>query len=231
MNYQKDLKKQIVNDWLNLFSELSYFSQNKLYRIIGPIVVGIEILKIPKVDEYRLYFVYYPLWKQNLTECLKIPSLYTVIRDDNGMQLDIPFSRDLDRIKQTTVLLKKQAPILFETEVGYASLLRYIDEQSNNILIKTNSAEQGKLFELKFYISLYLDDLGEQERVLSQILAANSRWNEEDIKRFEYWFGRFEAWFASLQNISNHRSEFTQRIITNINNNRLSNVRRSQLLN
>lgn len=61
MTDSKEGKKKIVDDWKEAFPELSAFSTIKLYKVIGPVVVGLELPSVPySKDEYRIYFVSYP---------------------------------------------------------------------------------------------------------------------------------------------------------------------------
>lgn len=32
----KEIKKKVNGEWLNVFSQLSIFNQNKLYKVVGP---------------------------------------------------------------------------------------------------------------------------------------------------------------------------------------------------
>jgi hypothetical protein len=61
------------NDWLTEFPQLSAYAQNKLYKIAGPAVVGMEVLKISEMDEYRPHFVAYPLSKPDEKSCMEEP--------------------------------------------------------------------------------------------------------------------------------------------------------------
>jgi hypothetical protein len=48
-----NIKKEIINNWSNDFVNLSVYAQNKLYKICGAFVLGIEILNLPKTEDYR----------------------------------------------------------------------------------------------------------------------------------------------------------------------------------
>jgi len=55
-------KAALQNDWLNAFPELSAFSKDKLYKLVGPLIIGIELIKMRSGEDYRLHFVVYSLW-------------------------------------------------------------------------------------------------------------------------------------------------------------------------
>jgi hypothetical protein len=88
---EKGLKKKISHNWLNEFPELSLFAQNKLYKVLGLFIIGIEIIKMPGSDDYRPYFVCYPLWKDNLKKCLEDPIILQEILDSKDFQFNIPY--------------------------------------------------------------------------------------------------------------------------------------------
>ena len=58
----KDIKKQVAEDWQNAFPQLVKYAQNKYYKILGSVIVGIELIKLPKAEDYRPHFVIYSLW-------------------------------------------------------------------------------------------------------------------------------------------------------------------------
>ena len=67
----KEAKIKVKEDWINALPNLAAYAQNKLYKIVGPSVMGIELIKLPGTPEYRPHFVCYPLWKENLKECFE----------------------------------------------------------------------------------------------------------------------------------------------------------------
>lgn len=70
------IKKAIAKDWINEFPNSLAYTQNKLYKIIGPYVVGIEIFNLPRAEDYCPYFVVHELWDKTLNEFLKDPSVF-----------------------------------------------------------------------------------------------------------------------------------------------------------
>lgn len=43
MAIDREIKKKVTEDWLNSFSQISAFAQNKLYKIVGSCIIGIEL--------------------------------------------------------------------------------------------------------------------------------------------------------------------------------------------
>src|SRR5919109_893840 len=92
---KKAIKKKVASDWQTAFPQLAAFAQDKFYKIIGPLVVGIELINIQRIEGYRPHFMIYPLWGNNrghdLKACLDAPAVYSAIRNRKGLQLDIPY--------------------------------------------------------------------------------------------------------------------------------------------
>ncbi len=73
MAIDKEIKKKINRDWQDAFPQLSIYSQNKLYKIIGPLIIGLELIKSPFTDSYSPYFMMYSLWKSDIKTNLDYP--------------------------------------------------------------------------------------------------------------------------------------------------------------
>lgn len=91
----KELKKRVSREWQNAFPQLTPYTDNKLYKVIGPVIVGIELINLPNKEEYRPHFVMYSLWGNrtgnNLKACLNFPILLKEFYTDKGIQYCIPY--------------------------------------------------------------------------------------------------------------------------------------------
>ena len=61
MAIDKEVKKKVIEDWQNAFPQLTLYDQDKLYKVVGPVIIGLELIKLPRTDEYRPHFVIYSL--------------------------------------------------------------------------------------------------------------------------------------------------------------------------
>ena len=57
MGIDKTIKKKVIEDWQNAFPQLTMHAQNKLYKVVGSCVLGIELIKSPHTESYSPYFV------------------------------------------------------------------------------------------------------------------------------------------------------------------------------
>jgi hypothetical protein len=73
MGIDKAIKRKVIQDWQNAFPQLTVFTLNTLYKIVGPCVLGIELIRSPLAESYSPYFVLYPLWKEDISVSLDGP--------------------------------------------------------------------------------------------------------------------------------------------------------------
>jgi hypothetical protein len=226
MAINKEIKKRIAEEWLIFIPQLSVFAQNKLYRVVGCSIIGLELIKLPHSQEYRPHFIFYPLWKDDVKKCLDTPFVYFALRNNKGLQFDIPYLKHSNYFNEAIESLKKQLPILWNKNIALKSLFDVVDSRFDDILIKTNSAQQAKLFELKFYTALYTRNQSEVQSVLNHIQHASKSWN---MQMFEMWYGKFEMWFQELQEKVNSQEDFLKQIELNKQDKKISQLKSSQL--
>jgi hypothetical protein len=222
----KEIKKRITEEWLSSVPQLSAFAQNKLYRIVGCVIIGIELVKLPKAEDYRPHFVLYPLWKSDLKNCLDSPIILIEISNKKGLQFSIPYLKHSSYFNEAIECLKKQLPILWNENVALKSLFDIVDNRFNDILIKSNSAQQAKLFELKFYAALYTGSQSQVQNILNQIQQASKNWN---MQMFEMWYGKFDAWLQRLKEKVSSREEFLRQVEINRQDKKTAQLKSSEL--
>jgi len=223
----KDIKKIITEEWFSFVPQLSAFAHHKLYRIVGCAIIGIELVMLPKVEDYRPHFVLYPLWKSNLKSCLDSPTILFEISNRKGLQFSIPYLKNSVYFNEAIECLKKQVPILLAENVPLKSLFDIVDSRFNDILVKSNSAQQAKLFELKFYSALYTGNQSQVQSVLNQIQQASKNWN---MQMFEMWYGKFDLWLQKLQEKTNNRADFFKQIEANKQDKKISQLKSSEII-
>ncbi|MBE9576981.1 hypothetical protein [Flavobacterium proteolyticum] len=222
----KEIKKRATEEWLSSIPQLSAFAQNKLYRVVGCFIIGVELVKLPKLEEYRPHFVLYPLWKSGLKNCLDNPTILFEINNKKGLQFSIPYLKQSVNFNEVIECLKIQAPILLTENVSIKSLLELVDGRFNDILVKSNSAQQAKLFELKFYLALYSGNQLQIQNVLNQIQQASKNWN---MQMFEMWYGKFDLWLQRLREKEGKREDFIKQIEANKQDKKIMLLKSSEL--
>ncbi len=226
MGIDKEVKKRITKEWLNAFPQLFAFAQNKLYKIVGNCVVGLELIKLPHSEEYRPYFVIYPLWKDDVKSCLDTPVLMKQLYNKKGLQFNIPYEKHSIYFEDLIECFKKQIPISLNADVTLKLLFEFIDAQFDDLLVKRNPASQAKLFELKFYGALYTGNQDQVQNVLNQIQNASKNWSME---MFETWYGKFDLWFQLLETKKNNRGALLKVIEVNKQDKKIAEFKSSEL--
>ena len=178
------------------------------------------------MDEYRPYFVIYPLWKTNLKSCLDAPFLMIELHNKKGLQFDIPYAKHEFLFSDAVECFKKQIMIPMNGNVTLKILIKLIDFCfDSDILIKVNPVRQALLSTLKFYSSLYAG--GKPEKILRQIVALSKKW---DMSFFESQLGTFDLWLQILSDEISHRDTFINQIEANKQNPKTKEMYNSELL-
>lgn len=226
MAIDKEIKKKVTEDWLKSFPQLSAYAQNKLYKVVGSCIIGIELIKLPHSEEYRPHFVIYALWKSDVKKCLDAPVLMKQLYNRKGLQFNISYEKHTTYFNDAIECFRKQIPVSLNDDVTLKSLFEFVDSLFGDMLVKSNSAEQAKLFELKFYAALYVGNQIRMQNVLNEIEQSSKSWN---MNMFEMWYGKFDLWFKGLQEKASNRDEFLKQIEANKQDKKIAKLHSSEL--
>lgn len=221
------IKKEIISNWSNDFEDLSINSQNKIYKITGPFIFGIEILSIPRSEDYRPIIVCYPLWRENVKKCLDEPIFTQELHNKNGFQFNIPYKKHNYFFREAVECTKNQAPILSEHKNSINQLIKTLDQQFSQTLIKHSPVGQAKLYEAKLMGALYINDMKIVKKVLKEIRNISINWRPD---LFEWKYGNVEKWIARLEQKVKNRDDFINQIEINKNDKKLSKLKQFELL-
>ncbi|WP_312788853.1 hypothetical protein [Sphingobacterium sp.] len=225
MEIDKTIKKKVVEDWLNAFPLLSAYNQNKLYKIVGPCLIGIELIKSPFADNYSPYFVIYPLWKSDVKTNLKYPILLLELKNKNGFQFDIPYAKHSIFFEDVVYSVKKQIQFLFEKNISLEKLMSVLDIYSRKppLSAAPTSYLQAIVQEAKFKIALFVG-VSEAQDVLKQI--NNINWDENHFKACKV---DLNEWLQNLQTALFNRTEFLKHIEANREDKKMAKLQSSEL--
>lgn len=223
MTINTSVKKQITSSWLSQFPELTAYSQIKLYKVLGPMIIGIELLTVPRSEDYRPHFVIYPLWKVDETKCLEMPMISTEIVRKNGRQFDIPY---MDHSKWEIEVFESTSEqiIPFDQDISISYLMKYA-ELALQKGFRVPIAEANN-YELRLFSAVYASDWPLTESVLDELFQLGNNWNPAG---FNFKFGSFENWFKSLEEKVRSRNLFMNQISKNLESVKLSKLKRSDL--
>lgn len=227
MSIEKKIKKAIVQEWNIEFPDLSQFAQNRLYKVLGPIVGGIEIFNLTRSEDYRPYIVWYPLWKLDLKECFKETIIMYEMKNKKGLQYDIPYKKNDEYFYEVVLSTKQQLCFPFSGNVNLKDLFKLIDSQFSHTLVKSSPTGQAKLFETKILGALYVNDEIAIKQVWAEIYKISKTWLPN---LFEWKYGKLNVWLESLQTIISNRDEFLRQIEVNRQDTKISQLKSSELI-
>ena len=222
----KEMKKKVAEDWQNAFPQLAVYAPHKYYKIVGPIITGLELVKLPRSEDYRPHFVCYPLWKDNLKTCLDTPIILKEFYNKKGLQFSIPYAKHDTFFSDVLSAAKKQMPIPLEGDVSLKSLFSAIDEHSKTppLSAAPNSYLQAVLQESKLEIALCAGNDDQVQSVLSQIQKRN--W---DVAHFGMWKVDVNQWLKGVKEKVNNREKLVSQVKLNKQEKKLEKLYQSEL--
>lgn len=230
MGIDKTLKKKVIADWQNAFPQLSMYAQNKFYKVVGPCVLGIELIKSPHVESYSPYFVLYPLWGNrmgiDIKACLESPIILRDFKNEKGYQFNIPYEMHSAFFDDVVDCVKNQTPLPFEGNITLKQIAEAIEDSSQKppLSAAPNSYLQALLQEEKLKIALFISS-EDARNVLGQIHKRS--W---DTKSFNMWNVDLSIWLQSLQTIITYKDEFLKQIEANKLDKKISMLKYSELI-
>lgn len=225
MGIDKAIKKKVIEEWQNAFPQLTLYSQNKLYKVVGSCILGIELIKSPHTENYSPYFVIYPIWKKDVKASLDYPIFLKDFKNKKGFQYDIPYEKHSVFFDDVLGSVKKQTPLPFEGDISFKKIATAIDDSSQTppLSAAPNSYLQAVLQEAKLKIALLISS-EEAQRVFEHINKKS--W---DINHFKACGVDVSKWLQSLQETISNREDFLKQIEVNKQDKKISQLKSSEL--
>ncbi len=221
-------KKKITELWLQAFPDLRPFAYNKLYKIVGPFIFGLEFINLPHSKYYRVHFVVYPLYKRDVKDCLLYPVLMFEFYNKRNLQINLPWNNLTVELDEVLSLLKFKLNLWLTPMLTLEDFFVLIDENlRNNPNYNHHPGKMADLLELKFYAALYVNNTDSLQDVIHQIQNGVKQW---DNKLFSNWHGDFTTWFSVLTAKKMEREEFLQQIEAIKQNEKLITLKDDELI-
>jgi hypothetical protein len=225
MAIDKTIKKKVNEDWQNAFPQLTMYAQNKLYKVVGSCVLGIELIKAPHTESYSPYFVLYPIWKKDIKASLDYPIFLSDFKNKKGYQYDIPYEKHSVFFDEVVISVKNQTPLPFEGNIYLKQLVTSIEDSSKKppLSAAPNSYLQAVLQEAKLKTALFIS-IEEAHKVLEQI--SKRSW---DVNHFKACGIDVSQWLQGLQATITNRDEFLRQIEANRQDKKILQLKSSEL--
>jgi hypothetical protein len=212
---------RITDDWLQEFTQLKIYAQNKFYRIAGCVVIGLELIKIPRTESYRPHFTLYSLCRDNIKECMDIPIVLQQFYDKRNFQLDIPFDGDANLFKEAVEIIKRKFPILTSDRISTKDVISAIDDYSSTkrFSIAPKSYFQGEFMQMKLEIELFAGNTKKAQEIFNAVEKRD--W---DIKHFTACGVDVNEWIGNLQQEIYKQDLFKQKVENNLADKKLAKL-------
>lgn len=221
-----NIKKEIINNWSNAFKDLSVYAQNKIYKVYGAFVFGIEIISLPRKEDYRPIFVCYPLWKSGIKQCLEEPIFMQEIYNEKRLQFNIPYINHLHFFQEAVECTSTQSPILLQQNISLSQLFEVINSQFSQGIVRASPVAQIKLIEAKIFAALYVNNLEKCNDVLVELNKTLKSYSPELL---EWKYGKLDVWLQSLQTTVSNRDDFLKQIEVNKQDKKIARLNSSEL--
>lgn len=221
-----ETKRSVVTDWGRAFPDLRKVGGRRLLRIVGPLLIGLEIVTGPQ-DSYRLYNVVYPLWRKSLKDCLDYPEVLHELEDERGLQMFIEYKKHEKLSPKVLRSVEGDTLVEFSGNVSLSGLIKSIEKYGQTYMIRAQGAHaRARLLRFICLCSLYVDRMDLVANILNTIHAEKSQW---DMKRFEALLGDFDEWFNSIVALVESDGKLQEAVDLNANEPKLAKLSRASL--
>lgn len=230
MNDIKKVRKKINEDWLDAFPQLTKYSQGKFYKILGSVLTGIELIKLPNVEEYIPHFVIYSLWGNkkgsDLKACLSGPIVLKQFFNKKGLQYSVSYYKHDLEFSELLNDVKEQIPFSFEGDIPLHKVLSAIDEYSKTppLSAAPNSYLQAILQEFKLELVLCNDNNDKVDDLFDQI--KRRKWN---LEHFSMCNVNYDDWLKKIEDNIVNKDELISRLNANKQDKKLEKLLQSSI--
>lgn len=223
-------KKEILRAWNVYFPTLKPVGNNKLLKIVGPVLYGFELIFVNNMRWYKPHIVIYSLlgnrFGKDIKSVFASPVLNYIFRDDKNLDISVSYADHNKLLEGIMDYNYLNSVIPFNEDVkleAFRNLIYKHPSYSNYSSITINHAN---LLHLDFLLSMYIENNNAIDEIINKIILSSKKWKME---LFESVYGNFDLWIYKLKEYSSYRSEYIQTIEENKNNKKLIKLNFSEL--
>lgn len=178
------------------------------------ILMGMNLVKIPRRSGYKLIFSIYPLWRQSLKSCLDYPLFLQPIINDKNMDYILPEDMTESDIGDALHLYQSQIPYSHSADVSFIELMQFLKSCiSHHVGVKSNFVLQMKIYELLYGIALYRDDKETANDICKVISNNIIQWDDQI---FQYWYGDKAEYLMRIMDFDSSRINLMDNVSVNL---------------
>jgi hypothetical protein len=204
------LLSKYSKDWSMAFPDLACLKPHKMYRNVGPLVVGIELNSRPGYDSYEAYFVIAGLWRQDVKECLTKEVIFAGIQDSRNLQVILTSKNHQKEIQRAILAMKERYGQFLS---GKFSVKDFMNLAENHQSTSRLSMCSTSYFVADLYLSMMCVALYGGEDALARTIMAKIEVTPWDIKHFSFWKVDVDEWKTSVLEIFQNRDLLVARIM------------------
>jgi len=224
----KEVIRKIDVDWKNALPSLKEYARFKYYKIIGPLITGIELHKVPYLEKYRPYFVMYSLWGKSLKECWEEPPIYLEVSNSKNLQFFVPYMQHSKYFDECLASTLRESYISFSGDIRLSEILNGVDKYQRVPIVEAQgSPARARLLQFVIMCALYVNDAPTISRLVAEAVENKNIW---DLSLFKHWFGGYDKWFESIRIQLDNRDEFMRQIEANKTDKKLARLNFSELI-
>lgn len=183
------------------------------YRV-DCILMGMNLVKVPGIAGYKLFFSIYPLWRQSLKTCLDYPLFLQPIVDCKNIDYVLPEDMNENDADRALHLYQSQIPFNHSADVSFIGLREFLQYGiAHDVNIKSNFVLQMKIYELLYGIALYRNDKETANNICKAISDNIIQW---DDKIFQYWYGDKAEYLMRLMDFDSNRINLLDNVSLNL---------------
>ena len=187
----------MTNKWLNEYQGLRKYKKNQLYCITGPFILGIELVKLPRIDKYRPHFVVYSLYGNptgtNLKECMMYPIIMFELFNSKNLQYSLDFEGVILEAKES---LDSFLNFKLGENISFEYFLNWFDQITNDPNLKFR-IRLPEIWEAQYNLAVYFS-IEKATQVFNEIKNSAEKIDKE--KCFKA-YGGYTQWFKKLEAI------------------------------
>ena len=200
----------LKNEWINHFG-LTAISTYKYYKIVGCFLIGFE--QIRTRGELQPHFMIYPLWGNDIKDCLQGYCLYHCIEDSKGFGYQISASKMLAQKDEVFLNAERYMGFDLTKDIRKIQMLDIFKKYSEEYA--TNPVQQNTIFVLKTYMATYLNDKSLFDEIVTSMKKMED-YARQDPQWFEKVFNkRYEFWKEDLISVFSNRQTIIDKINAN----------------
>lgn len=226
-------RKEIDQIWQNSLSELRPYKLGRLYKIIGPFVAGIELIRLPFKNYFRPHFVVYSFWRRpdgeiDAADCFREPIILSGIRNKKNLLLDISLDAPPDKVLEAIDECKTQFLFPLDGDVHFPFLreafLQYRQGKHHEL---PSPFQLVAFYDFLFNCSLYVEDIVGASTIIEALKADRFIF---ELARFKLPYKNLNLWLDALEKRYSNRAQEIWYARDLLENRKLSRLKRSELV-